>query len=529
LGSIRSREALLVAGLVLVALALRLPTVGDQSFWLDESYTGRIVDGSFGHAWSQIQRTENTPPLFYVLDWLWSRAFGTSEGALRSLSAVAGALTVVPMVALVRRVGEDGIDGTRSATAVAEGPRPRAEGAAAAGGDPRAANRPTGRPVPLAVGLAAGLLIAVNPLAHWFSQEARSYALFLLLSAAAWGALVGALERPTRRRLALWAVAAVAASWTHYFGGLLFLVGWAALAASAIGRSDGGRRRALRPLALPAGLSAAALAALVPIAANQRSTDMYRDTAQAKDLLSRVAETPKQFVVGYGAPGEFVVGVVLILVLGGLVLAGAWPRGGRPTRGTSLLVLTGVLWLLPALPLVFGLDVVLTRNYVLLLPPLLALAALGAWRLGRRGTVALGAVVVVQLAVVVIVAATPLYQREDWRGLLRAAEEGRPTPQLLLVGGYQPAAAQYYSPTLRERLGGDPALRSIVVVDRFDGDHPLPRTAVPQPPPGFTLVRAVQKDQWRVFVWDAPVPTPVSAELIAALKTRPARSAALRP
>ncbi|MEV4423290.1 hypothetical protein AB0L40_25435, partial [Patulibacter sp. NPDC049589] len=102
---------LLVGGLVLIALAIRLPTAGEQSFWLDEVYTGRIVDGSLGHAWSTIQRTENTPPLFYLLDWLWGRAFGTGEFALRSLSALAGALAIVPVVALGRRVGAGGTPG----------------------------------------------------------------------------------------------------------------------------------------------------------------------------------------------------------------------------------------------------------------------------------------------------------------------------------------------------------------------------------------------------------------------------------
>lgn len=490
----RSREALLVAALVLVALVLRLPTAGEQSFWLDEVYTGRIVDGSLGHAWSTIQETENTPPLFYLLDWAWGRLFGTSELALRSLSAVAGALAVVPVVWLARLVG--------------------------------------GRRLPFGVALAAGLLLAVNPLAHWFSQEARSYALFVLLSGLAWVALVAALERPAGRRLWLWAAVGVAVAWTHYFGGLLFVVGWAAIGLAALAAAEGpGRVPALRPLVLPAVVSGLGVAALAPIAKNQQSTDMYQAISLVKGLAARIVETPKQFAVGYSAPAEYVVGGAVALVLVVLVLAGAWPRAGRATRGTVLLALAALVWALPMLGLLVGFDVVLTRNFVLLIPPLAVLAALGAWRLGRRGLVALGLVALVQLATIVLVALTPMYQRDDWRGALRAAESGQPGPQLLLVSRYQKPAATYYSPTLADVSPAAPVgVRSVVLLDRPAQGDRVPDVAPPAPPAGFTLARYERRDQWRVIVWSAPAPVAVVPAAVEALLPEPSgRTNVLRP
>jgi hypothetical protein len=307
-------------------------------------------------------------------------------------------------------------------------------------------------------------------------------------------------------------------------------VGWGAIAGVLATGAAGRRRVALRPLALPLAASALALAALVPVAVHQQSTGMYEAISAVKGLPARIVETPKQFAVGYNAPAEVVLGAVTIVLLGALVLAGAWPRGGRATRGTVLLGLVAAVWVLPLIALVGGFDVVLTRNYVLLLPPLAVLAALGAWRLGRRGVAVLGVVGVVQLATIVAVAATPAYQREDWRGLVAAAEDGVRGPELLFVGGYQAPAATYYSPTLRTvDLAQPRAVRSVAVVDRLRDGEALPDVTPPPPPPGFTLARAEQNAQWHVFVWTAPVPTAVPAGFGTVAPPAPSRTPVLRP
>jgi 4-amino-4-deoxy-L-arabinose transferase-like glycosyltransferase len=530
------RELLAVGALVLFALVLRLPTAGVQSFWLDEVYSARIVDGSLGHAWSTIQRTENTPPLFYLLDWLWTRGFGVSEFGLRSLSAVAGALAVVPMVRLARRIGGPG----------------------------------DGRLAPFAVGLIAAALVAVNPLAQWLSQEARAYALLILLGAAAWAALVAALDRPSARNLWVWALAAAAATWTHYFGGLLLAVGWGALALLALrgsiagfgGHAAGGsgdpatgdRSRdvgadhdtrdrsagdgprglaALRPLLAPFAASTLASAVLLPIAKAQQSTAMYEAISVVKGLASRVAETPKQFAVGYNGPAEYVLGAAIALVALACVAAAAWPRNGRATRASFVLALVVAIWVLPLLGLLGGFDVVLTRNYVVLLPPVAALVALGAWRIGRPALIAVGAVGVVQLATIVAVAVTPVYQRDDWRGAIEAA--AGPGPQLLLVSHYQKPAATWYSPTLVEPPPSqEQTIRTLALIDRADeagepGPPAVPAPPIPNMDPRLKLVRVKRTDQYRVFVWSSPTPVPFGPALALGALDRNDRSTVLRP
>jgi uncharacterized membrane protein len=99
-----------VAALTALAAALRFGTLDRQSFWLDELVTVSLVRRGFGAMVRAIPHSEATPYLYYVLVWPWTRLFGTGEVGIRSLSALAGTLTVIAAygagAALVsRRVG----------------------------------------------------------------------------------------------------------------------------------------------------------------------------------------------------------------------------------------------------------------------------------------------------------------------------------------------------------------------------------------------------------------------------------------
>ncbi len=101
----RGKERLVLAALIAAAAAVRFTRIGHQSFWLDESYTVDLVQRPFGGLLSGVASDESTPPLYYVLAWLWSQLFGTGEVGLRSLSALIGVATVpVAYVAAARLV-----------------------------------------------------------------------------------------------------------------------------------------------------------------------------------------------------------------------------------------------------------------------------------------------------------------------------------------------------------------------------------------------------------------------------------------
>ena len=84
-----------LAALTLLAAVLRLSTLGLQSFWYDEAFTPvHVLHPSLWATLRAVVHTENTPPLWYVLEWVDSRVLGTGAVALRLPSALAGIATV---------------------------------------------------------------------------------------------------------------------------------------------------------------------------------------------------------------------------------------------------------------------------------------------------------------------------------------------------------------------------------------------------------------------------------------------------
>ena len=84
-----------LAGIVILGAGLRFATLDLQSYRYDEAVTVvRVLHPSFFDTLSAVPHSESTPPLYYMLAWLWSRPFGTGEVGLRSLSALAGTASI---------------------------------------------------------------------------------------------------------------------------------------------------------------------------------------------------------------------------------------------------------------------------------------------------------------------------------------------------------------------------------------------------------------------------------------------------
>src|SRR3954454_15239591 len=164
----RARHLQLLAGITLAGALLRFVTLDVQSYWLDEVATVNILHHGFGDMLSAVSAGESTPPLYYIAAWGWSKLFGTGEFGLRSLSALFGTLTIPLAFVLGRDL--------------------------------------VGR----STGLVAAALCAFNPLLVWYSQEARSYALMVLLAGLSLLALLRALDDPAPRRLLGWVAVSVA-------------------------------------------------------------------------------------------------------------------------------------------------------------------------------------------------------------------------------------------------------------------------------------------------------------------------------
>jgi mannosyltransferase len=461
---VADRDLLLVVGLITLAAGLRFSTLDLQSFWHDEAVTvDRVLKPNFGDMLGTIGWSESTPPLYYVLAWGWSKLFGTGEVGLRSLSAVLGTATV-PV-------------------------------AFAAG-----AELTTRR-----VGLAAAALVAVNPMLVWYSQEARAYALLILLTCLSFLFFARALAEPGARTLSCWAITSALALATHYFA--VFLVApeavWLLLRAAD-------RRR----VAIAAAAVAAVGAALVPLAVHQ-SNKGRTDWIGHHDFVSRVVWVPKQFLTG--PTGDRV--APLALAAAALAAAGAYllltRTDSRERRGAIVAgVCGGLVLVIPLLIALGGRDYVVPRNLLAALGPLAVCLAIGfgSQRAGRVGLAAAGALCTASIGLVLAVDLAPRLQRADWRGVAR--ELGRPDGPRAIVAphlGGDPFELYLPATGLMPRAGA--RVREVALV----GWVPT-ATLARQGPAGFRLLTLRRVGTLRLARFVAP--RPVAVRRTALVKAR---------
>ncbi len=367
-------------GLTALAAAIRFGTLDLQSYHHDEAVTaGKVIDPNLGDTLSQVADGERSPPLYYLLAWLWSKLFGTGEVGLRSLSALTGTLMVPAAFYAARRLAGDG------------------------------------------AGLAAAVLFALNPYLVWYSQEARSYILMTLFVVLAVGYLVAYEREGERRHLWLWAGASALALLSHYFAAFVIVpeVAWLI-----------GSRTERRTLAAPTLALAAVGIALVPLALSQQGDDR-RDGFADRPVAERAAEVGLNYVASEDpdplAGGRNVDLVQVGAGVGGLFLfaAGGWivfARMARRDRDAPLKLagLSAVVIALPTLLAFGGLDLLNPRNLIAALVPLLLAGAIAFSRSDRVARLGLAAAAAMFGAVVFAFNVSAEMQREDWRGVADA-------------------------------------------------------------------------------------------------------------
>ncbi len=443
----RSRAFWIVAGLTVLAAALRFATLGVQSYHHDEIVTAsRILRDGFWHAMDAVGFSESAPPLYYALAWLWTQVTGTGEVGLRSVSAAAGVATV-PVAYLL---GAE-LSGRRA-------------------------------------GLLAAALVAVNPMLLWYSQEARGYSLFVLLTAISLLYFARALDRGRRRDSLGWGIASALALATHYFA--VFPIAAEALwLLRRRGRERGGAFPGLWAIAAAALL----LAPLVILQSSYKHAEWIGNTG----LGHRLWEAGLTFALG--ETGDIVAQVehpLLAVVPGLLAVAGLGLillRGGRRERRASglLLALAAVTF---AVPLAIGLldpskDYVLARNLLPALVPLLVALAIGfSLPAARRRGAALAALLVAySLGFSVWASVSPALQRPDWEAVAGALGEPT-TPRAMVTWTLGEASLRYYLSTGSFQVQASEGFRWWVGEVDFISDGPVPAPPAHLLGPGFREV-----------------------------------------
>jgi mannosyltransferase len=494
-----------LAALTLLAAVLRLSTLDLQSFWYDEAFTPvHVLHTSLSATLRAVSRTENSPPLWYLLEWADSRVLGTGEVALRLPSALAGIATV----AVAWAIGNE-LSGRRAA-------------------------------------IACAALVAVGPLFVWYSQEARVYGLFVLCAAVAMLCFLRAEREPTQRRMAAFVLSGAVALMTHYFAVFLLIpmvlwLLWEPLT----------RRAAVWP---SAALTLVGLALLPLISAQGGHGTQW---IGKWPLSERLQAIPQYYLTGTsGAPLGHGVELLLALpILAGAALglwrllevpASAWPAapagtggtsepgsaperggpsetGGTPgpapapalaperTVGRAALLCTAIAAggiLIPLALAIFGADYLAPRNLVGAMIPVTALIAVLAAS-PATGRVGMGLVLLSALGLLLItvdVDLSPRLQRGNWREVARVLRGGAPDRAITTVELGSAPLEYYLHPLHNLAPGTSPALSEIDET----GYSPLRESAGETPAHGFRLVQRLNIDGLIVYGFVSPVPRPVS-------------------
>lgn len=159
--------------LAALALALQAPTLGQEALWADEYFS--FLAATEPDAWASIRRLvaeEPHPPVYFLLLRATVAFVGGADWALRLPSLLAAVSAVPALWWAARRL----LPGDRIAPAFAAG------------------------------------LLAISPMHFWYAQEARAYALQVLLGIGAVGFSAGR----GRRDGPLAALCALLALYTHY-------------------------------------------------------------------------------------------------------------------------------------------------------------------------------------------------------------------------------------------------------------------------------------------------------------------------
>lgn len=177
----QKRSTIFISALLLLGAILRFYRLTNQSYWFDELYIAFTMKGDF---WAHLQNLwyrENHPPLYIIALKEWVSIFGLSEWTMRALSATLGTLSIYIVYLLARLL----------------------------------------RSEPVALLTAA--LFCLSPLAIYYSQEVRYFALWIPLSALSFYLFFSWYYQGRRTCLA-WALITVCALYTHIYSVFLLAI-----------------------------------------------------------------------------------------------------------------------------------------------------------------------------------------------------------------------------------------------------------------------------------------------------------------
>ncbi|MGH2956938.1 MAG: glycosyltransferase family 39 protein [Solirubrobacterales bacterium] len=415
------RPWVIVAGLVAAGLVLRLLLM--RGIWVDEAISVHQAQMSLPDMLDDLRETDRHPPLHYLILWVVVRLFGVGELAVRAPSILASVALVPALFVTARELFD----------------------------------RRTG--------LVAAALAAVAPLVIWYGQEARMYALFMLLATLALWAQVMVLRDGRRRYWVAYGAITIALLYTHYFAIIPIAIQQLVFAIAAWKRAHAGLP--VRNLMIGCWLTWLALllaaAPLAPFAHEQFEHDQAAGTGFGGVPGAGAPTTPDgSSVSAYAVLSNFVWAIWGYHADSTMLrIAALWPllmllslgllgqRRSASTRVVLALALGPVIALL-----LIGLekrDLFEVRYFMGAVPMMLLLLARAVAGGTRRRTPALVASAVLVATLVVGLADQQLNSRNprayDFKGALTpVAERVRPGDTVVYAPEYLRDVIGYYAP-----------------------------------------------------------------------------------
>ena len=377
----RSIQAWLLLLAVLVALSLRVSTLGRRSLWGDEVATLRIsaleVNDIITIQWDQ------HPPLYYLLMHYWIMLV-QSEFLLRLPSALAGAAAVPLIYWLIREWS-----GQWSA-------------------------------------IASAWFLAIMPLHIWYSQEARMYALVCTLGLASTLFYTLAIRREKQLIWLAWIVMTVAGLYTHYS---MLLLAFAQIGLFGVLWKANNSSRAALWIALLALLIVSLL--FVPQARtfvrqlvfSGWQGGYYYQAVQSTLSKWNISVTPSQLYTA------IIVAAILTLGIGVFSTKVLLGRLKQAQVGTGVILVALAVYLLILIATAIPRGLGIKRQLLVLLPYALGgVAALISSSLYR--THLLAALILVTLPVTIHMVA--VREQEAWRDVARFVENNEESQDIIL-------------------------------------------------------------------------------------------------
>ncbi len=398
--SLRARWVVLaLAACFVVGAALRFYRLGSESIWFNEWLAIDHARRSFSSLLGALQ-TDSHPPGYFLLLKAWTLIFGTSEAAVRSLSAVAGVLGIGAIYVLARRLA-----GER-------------------------------------VALLSAALIVVSPFHIYHSQDARQYTLFFLFAVLSMDAFLRILEKGTRRRYAYYASTTIGVLYLHYHA--VFLVLAQAILATIHFARSGWKGPAVRRLLLAWSVGLVFLVPVGLLTAKQLAIPFHSTFWLDAPSLRTLGQAFTVFAGDDVHGGPYGVGALSVLFVIACVVA-VWPHGARfwasPAQGrivaraSTVMVVWGAASVLaPFLVAVVVAPIFIDRTVI---PGLAALVVLVAIGVSRLSSTTLRVALVACLLLVPLATLNEYYTRnvkEDWRGATRFVEANAARDAAVMFG-----------------------------------------------------------------------------------------------